>query len=108
MEARERLLTDMEDKARERAELAEQEAYRLKGILSHMEHVVNNMRGQNSDEKDRLKQEHSRLAAAHKSLEADKLALQSRNAEELSAIKQRSKELEIEMSILNQVRALLA
>jgi hypothetical protein len=33
-------------KFRERAEIAEQEGYKLKGILSHMEHVVQNLQGQ--------------------------------------------------------------
>lgn len=38
-EARERLLLEMESKAVERAELAEAEGYKLKGLLSHMEQV---------------------------------------------------------------------
>ena len=38
-EARERLLLDMEAKARERAEAAETEGYKLKGLLHHMEQV---------------------------------------------------------------------
>lgn len=64
IEARERLLTEMEEKARhaiftnssiifitednyrERADLAEQEGYKLKGILSHMETVVQSLRSQ--------------------------------------------------------------
>jgi hypothetical protein len=38
-EARERLLVDMETKARERAEAAESEGFKLKGLLNHMEQV---------------------------------------------------------------------
>ncbi len=38
-EARERLLTEMESKATERAELAEAEGFKLKGLLTHMEQV---------------------------------------------------------------------
>jgi hypothetical protein len=38
-EARERLLLEMESKAVERAEIAEAEGYKLKGLLSHMEQV---------------------------------------------------------------------
>jgi hypothetical protein len=38
-EARERLLVDMETKARERAETAESEGFKLKGLLNHMEQV---------------------------------------------------------------------
>lgn len=44
IEARERLLTEMEGTARERVEAAEAEGYRLKGLLIHMEHVVNSLR----------------------------------------------------------------
>jgi hypothetical protein len=39
-EARERLLVEMEQKAVERAEAAESEGYKLKGLLSHMEQVI--------------------------------------------------------------------
>lgn len=39
LEARERLLSDMEEKARERVNASEIEAFKLKGILSHMEQV---------------------------------------------------------------------
>lgn len=44
MEARERMLQDMEAKARERAEAAEAEGYRLKGLLMHMETMVEQAR----------------------------------------------------------------
>ena len=44
MEARERLLEEMESKARERADAAEAEGFRLKGLLMHMEHMVENIR----------------------------------------------------------------
>ena len=40
LEARERLLNDMEEKAKERVNASEIEAYKLKGILSHMEQVL--------------------------------------------------------------------
>ena len=102
IDARERLLADMEEKARERAELAEAEGYRLKGILSHMEHVVSSLREQGSDEKERLKMEHHRLQGQLHSFEAERHALQHRNMEELNYIKQRSKEVEIELLKLTQ------
>jgi hypothetical protein len=76
---------------RERAELAEQEGYKLKGILSHMEHVVQNLRSQGdhceivgkiipylgmdltgAEEKERLKGEHARLQALQHALEHDR------------------------------------
>lgn len=102
IDARERLLADMEEKARERADLAEAEGYRLKGILSHMEHVVNTLREQGSEEKERLRLEHSRIQARQLSFESEKTALQQRNMEELNYIKQRSKEVEIELLKLTQ------
>jgi hypothetical protein len=102
IDARERLLQDMEEKARERAEIAEAEGYRLKGILSHMEHVVSSLREQGSEEKERLRQEHFRLQARQTAFEAERNALQERNLEELAYIKQRSKEVELELARLTQ------
>ena len=102
MEARERLLSEMEEKARERADLAEQEAYKLKGILSHMDHVVESLRTQSSEEKERLRSEHQRLQILQQTLDKDKTAQHTRNMEELSYIKQRSKEIESELNKLNQ------
>lgn len=102
IDARERLLADMEAKARERAEIAEAEGYRLKGILTHMEHVVSSLRDQGSEEKERLRQEHSRLQSRQTAFEAERQALQTRNLEELAYIKQRSKEVEIELAKLTQ------
>ena len=56
LEARERLLTDMEEKAREKVDSAERESFRLKGLLMHMEHVAAGLRSQGSEEKERLRQ----------------------------------------------------
>ena len=61
LEARERLVRDMEEKAKERSEAAEAESYRLKGLLAHMEQMVSSMRAQTSEEKERLRSEHIRL-----------------------------------------------
>jgi hypothetical protein len=102
IDARERLLQDLEGKARERAEIAEAEGYRLKGILSHMEHVVGSLREQGSEEKERLRQEHARLQARQTAFEAERSAQQTRNLEELAYIKQRSKEVELELVRLTQ------
>jgi hypothetical protein len=102
IDARERLLQDLEGKARERAEIAEAEGYRLKGILSHMEHVVGSLREQGNEEKERLRQEHARLQARQTAFEAERSAQQTRNLEELAYIKQRSKEVELELVRLTQ------
>ena len=61
MEARERLLSEMEQRAKERSEAAETESYRLKGMLVHMEGVVGQLRAQSGEEKERLRLEHNRL-----------------------------------------------
>eukprot|EP01034_Spumella_vulgaris_P025014 gene25014-31419_t len=99
--ARERLLQDMEDKARERVEAAEAEGFKLKGILSHMDSVVQSLRSQGGEEKERLRQEHVRLKDLQSSVENEKALLHTRNAEELAYVKQRSKEVEIELTKLS-------
>jgi len=96
MEARERLLAEMEEKARQRAETAEAEGYRLKGLLMHMEHVATSLRSQGSEEKERLRQEHQRLHSLQLSLEAERHALQSRVSEELALLKTKMAETEAE------------
>jgi hypothetical protein len=93
LEARERLLAEMEESARARAEAAEAEGYRLKGLLVHMEHVVGTRRSQGSEEKERLRQEHQRLEAMQMALEADRIALHKRAADEMAIVKQRQKEV---------------
>jgi len=102
IDAREKLLAEMEAKARERAEVAEAEGYRLKGILAHMEHMVSSLKEQSSEEKARLKQEHLRLQSQLSNIENEKNALQTRSMEELAYIKQRSREVELDLIKLNQ------
>jgi len=94
MEARERLLSEMEQKARERADAAEAEGFRLKGLLVHMEHMVENLRSQSGEEKERLRMEHARLQTMQSSLEAERTALHARAQEENASIKHRLLELE--------------
>ena len=50
-EERERLLQDMEAQAREKAEAAEIENFKVKGLLSHMDQVVANLRNQGGEER---------------------------------------------------------
>jgi hypothetical protein len=92
-EARERLLQEMEEEARKRADIAEAEGYRLKGLLLHMEHVVGTMRSQTSEEKERLKLEHQRLQTMQSSLETERTAMQLRAQEELGILKQKMKDV---------------
>jgi hypothetical protein len=88
-EARERLLVAQEEKARERAELAEAEGYRLKGILVHMEQMVATLRAQGGEERERLKYEHRRLEAASLSLEAERKSFHERMQEESDELKRK-------------------
>lgn len=60
MEARERLLVEMEERAKDRSEAAEAETFRLKGIIVHLETVVSGLRTQTAEEKERLRHEHQR------------------------------------------------
>lgn len=106
MEARERLLAEMEEKARLRAETAEAEGYRLKGLLMHMEHVATSLRSQGSEEKERLRHEHQRLHSMQLALEAERHALQARCSEELSLLKTKMAETEAETQRLNNEKRL--
>lgn len=102
MEARERLLSEMEDKARTRVDSAEAESYRLKGLLMHMEHVAGSLRGQGGEEKERLRQEHQRLHSLQLTLDAERNAFQVRVTEELSLLKKKMEECEGETRRLNE------
>jgi hypothetical protein len=101
MEARERLLAEMEEKARLRAETAEAEGYRLKGLLMHMEHVATSLRSQGSEEKERLRQEHQRLHSMQLAIEAERHSMQARLSEELALLKTRMGEADGEMQKLS-------
>ena len=102
MEARERLLAEMEDKARSRVDTAESESYRLKGLLMHMEHVAGTLRSQGGEEKERLRQEHQRLHSLQIALEAERNAFQLRVTEELQLLKKKMEEVEVETKRLNE------
>ena len=102
MEARERLLADMEDKARSRVDAAESENYRMKGLLMHMEHVAGTLRSQGGEEKERLRQEHQRLHSLQIALEAERNAFQTRVTEELQLLKKKMDEAEAETKRLNK------
>jgi hypothetical protein len=96
LEARERLLSEMEERARTRVDNAESEGYRLKGLLMHMEHVAGSMRSSSGEEKERLRQEHQRLHSLQLALEAERNSFQSRVSEELLLLKKKMEELDVE------------
>jgi len=93
-EARERLLMDMEAKARERAEAAESEGYKLKGLLSHMEQVVQNLRSQGGEERERLRMEHRRIEALQESVESERRAIQERASAEMTELRRKMSMME--------------
>eukprot|EP01033_Poteriospumella_lacustris_P002245 gene2245-1645_t len=101
-EAREKMLIEMEEKARERAEAAEAEGYKLKGILQHMQQMVDTLRSQGMEDKQRLVQEHQRIKALQDSLEQDKKNFYQRCSEETQMLKVRSQDVEREVLQWNQ------
>lgn len=101
-EAREKMLIEMEEKARERAEAAEAEGYKLKGILQHMQQMVDTLRSQGMEDKQRLVQEHQRIKALQDSLEQDKKNFYQRCSEETQMLKIRSQDVEREVLQWNQ------
>ena len=104
LEARERLIRDMEEKARERADSAEAEAFRLKGLLMHMEQMVTTLRSQSSEDKDRLRMEHVRLQSMQTSLENDKATFNRRMEEESESIHRKLQELQHESRRVSEER----
>jgi hypothetical protein len=90
-EARERVLKAAEEKARERAEMAEAEGYRLKGVLVQMEQMITSLRSQGAEERERLKYEHRRLEAAQIAMEAERKSFQSQMIEDTEQLKAKQK-----------------
>lgn len=88
-EARERLLKDMETQAREKAEAAELESFKVKGLLSHMDQVVANLRNQGGEERERLRLEHRRLEAMQASLDSERRVIHERFNEEMQQMKRK-------------------
>ena len=89
LEARERLVSEMEEKAKDRVEAAETETYRLKGLLVHMEQMVNSLRSQTADEKERLRMESTRLQTMQNAIESERHALRFRIEEENTEIERK-------------------
>jgi hypothetical protein len=88
-EARERLLQDMEAQAREKAEAAEMENFKVKGLLSHMDQVVANLRNQGGEERERLRLEHRRLEAMQTSLDSERRVMHERFSAEMDQVKRK-------------------
>jgi hypothetical protein len=71
LDARERLVVDLESSVKSAKEMAEEETQRLRGVLTSMDAVMSMMRGQHVDERERLHQEHTRLEALHASMKSE-------------------------------------
>jgi len=89
MEARERLISEMESSAKESVERAEAQAVRLQGSISGVEDVMRSLRNQNVDERERLRSEHSRLESLQTALVAERKSFQESAREERAAIGER-------------------
>lgn len=74
-------------------------AYKLKGLLIHMEQMMSSMKQQSVDEKTRLQQENDRLSSLHMTLESERKSMQSRMDDELQLLKIRMKEVSFAASI---------
>ncbi len=94
LDSREKQLVDLEEKAKERIELVELEEYKLKGILLHMETLMNSLRSQNLEEKERLQSEHQRLSILQTSLINEKVNFQQQITSEYAILKEKQKEFE--------------
>jgi hypothetical protein len=96
LEARERILSEMEAKAKDRVEAAEIESYRLKGLLVHMEHVASGLRSGGAEEKERLRQEHQRCESMQSLIQSEREAHQKETAQEGAALRQKGRDMEME------------
>jgi hypothetical protein len=78
LEAQERLRYDLEAGARAEQARAEEECSRLQGLLAAVETSLRALRSQNSDERDRLKQEQGRLDLLQATLKAEAEGMRAR------------------------------
>jgi len=96
MEARERLLGELERNARESMERSESQAARLQGSVGSIEDVMRALRNQNIEERERLKGEHKRLESLQESLMTERKMFLESNQEERSKIVDRWAAFEVE------------
>ena len=86
-------MSEMEEKAKDRADAAEAETYRLKGLLIHMEQMVSSLRSQSADDRERLRMESARLQTMQNALESERHALHIRVEEENSEFQRKLEEV---------------
>ncbi|CAM9661664.1 unnamed protein product [Scytosiphon promiscuus] len=96
MDARERLIKELEHSARRAQQTAEEEVQRLQGTLMAMDQVMSALRGQNAGERERLRQEHLRMEALQGTMVAEVEAVRKDVDEERERLKERSAALDKE------------
>ncbi|GMI15926.1 hypothetical protein TrLO_g3324 [Triparma laevis f. longispina] len=96
LEARERLIGDIERSSRESMERSESQAVRLQGSVGAVEDVMRSLRNQNVEERERLKGEHARLESMQAGLMQERAQFLAVNEEERSRIADRWASFEVE------------
>jgi hypothetical protein len=104
IEARERLVKELEDQARSRMESAETESYKVKGLIMHLEHMASSMQQQLMEDKLRLRQENERCTALQTSLEQERRFHHERSSGELAMLKAKLHEAEVGQEQLNKAK----
>ncbi|CAN0223461.1 unnamed protein product [Pylaiella littoralis] len=103
MEARERLIKELEQSARraqqarhQKTKKTKNEVQRLQGTLMSMEQVMSALRGQNAGERERLRQEHLRMEALQGAMVAEVEAIRKSVEEERQRLADRCAALDME------------
>lgn len=96
LEARERLLRDMEASAKDMQKQAESEGYKLNGYLQSMEHLLRSLRSQHVEERERLRLEHLRLEDLQQAIRAESEENRRQLEEERFAVQEKAKALAAE------------
>ncbi|CAM9541564.1 unnamed protein product [Ectocarpus fasciculatus] len=94
MDARERLIKELEQSARRAQQTAEDEVQRLQGTLMAMDQVMSALRGQNAGERERLRQEHLRMEALQGAMVAEVESVRKSVEEERQRLAERGAALE--------------
>jgi hypothetical protein len=79
-------------------------AFRLKGLLSHMESMALSLRSQGAEERERLRGEHQRLLSLQTSLEAERVAQHARAKEECIELLRRREEAREAVRLAEETR----
>eukprot|EP01035_Chromulina_nebulosa_P019142 gene19142-24981_t len=92
LNARERVVKELEEQAKQRHASAETEGYKLQGVLIHLEHMSNSLQHQTMEDKLRLRNEIEKYQSLQKQLEIDRQISNERCFEELALLKDQQKQ----------------